>query len=284
VPHNDVAATTEESAAQQTRTRELVARADSVASELTRRVEAATAEPGARLKLAHVFGESFRLLVPFTPATDALLQALLQGPAPAPTPAQIREWLRGAALVRAPLDRYQRLAMLQRALVGEPAALTVTQVPHLPGTAWVALPFADEAARPVSGTLSLALFAANAVLPGATARWAGLLLDEWTELIPNREESTALAFHYDDPGAEAPQAILVAVPPDNAEHWTLETVLDVLRETLELARLRAVDGDLLAVLRQLLPATYLAANSRLDTVAVKFEGALLKDPVIVRAP
>ena len=65
------------------------------------------------------------------------------------------------------------------------------------------------------------------------------MLDEWTELIPNREESTAVAFHYDDPGAEAPQAVIVAVPPDAAETWTLDTVLAVLRETLELARLRA---------------------------------------------
>jgi hypothetical protein len=111
----------------------------------------------------------------------------------------------------------------------------------------------------------------------------GLLLDEWTELIPNREESTELAFHYDDPGAEAPQAVLVAVPPDNAENWSLDTVIAVLRETLELARLRAVDGDLLGVLSQLLPATYLAANSQADTVAVKFKDTLKKDAFIVQA-
>jgi hypothetical protein len=121
-------------------------------------------------------------------------------------------------------------------------------------------------------------------VPAANAQWVGLLLDEWTELIPNREESTALAFHYDDPGAEAPQAVLIAVAPDNAENWSLDTVIAVLRETLELAKLRAVDGDLLGVLSQILPTTYLAANSRLDTVAVDFKGALMKDALIVQAP
>ena len=157
-------------------------------------------------------------------------------------------------------------------------------MPHAPDTPWVALPFPNEAARPVSGTLALALFAGNQPLPSANAQWSGLLLDEWTELIPNREESTALAFHYDDPGAEAPQAVLIAVPPDNAETWSLDTVVAVLRETLELTKLRAVDTDLLGALSQILPATFLAANPKLDTVAVKFAGALQQDAAIVQGP
>jgi hypothetical protein len=283
VPHDDNAVTADDEALQQNRTRELVLRAQGVAAELTRRVEGATAEPAARKRLTIIFGDAFRTLVPFRPVSTAISQALSQGPSPAPTPAEIREWLRVAALVRAPLDRYHRLTMLQRALAVAPAALTVTQVPHTPNARWVGLPFPDETARPISGTLSLALFAGNAPLPAANAKWVGLLLDEWTELIPNREESTALAFHYDDPGAEAPQAVLVAVPPDNAENWSLDTVIAVLRETLELARLRAVDGDLLGVLSQLLPATYLAANSQADTVAVKFKDTLKKDAFIVQA-
>jgi hypothetical protein len=284
VPHDDHAATPEEQAAQQARTRDLVVRAQSVAAELTRRVDSATTETAARKRLANVFGDAFRALVPFTPVESAISQALTQGPSPAPSAADIREWLRTSALTRAPLDRYHRLTMLQRAFAVAPAALTVTQVPHAPNARWVALPFPNEAARPVSGTLALALFGGNPILPAANARWAGLLLDEWTELIPNREESTALAFHYDDPGAEAPQAVLIAVPPDNAENWSLDTVIAVLRETLELAKLRAVDRDLLGVLSQILPATFLPANSKLDTVAVKFQGALQKDALIVQAP
>jgi hypothetical protein len=284
VPHDDHAATPKEEAAQQARTRDLVVRARSVAAELTRRVDSATTETAARKRLAIVFGDAFRVLVPFTPVESAISQALTQGPSPAPSAADIREWLRVGALARAPLDRYHRLTMLQRAFAVAPAALTVTQVPHAPNTPWVALPFANEAARPVSGTIALALFGGNPPLPVANAQWAGLLLDEWTELIPNREESTALAFHYDDPGAEAPQAVLIAVPPDNAENWSLDTVIAVLRETIELAKLRAVDGDLLRVLSQILPATFLAANSKLDTVAVKFQGALQKDALIVQAP
>jgi hypothetical protein len=72
------------------------------------------------------------------------------------------------------------------------------------------------------------------------------------------------------------------VPPDASQNWSLDTVLAVLRETIELAQLRAVDGDLLGGLSQLLPATFLAANPRADTVAVQFKDALIKDVTIVQ--
>ena len=43
---------------------------------------------------------------------------------------------------------------------------------------------------------------------------AGLLVDEWTEVVPSRTETAGLAFRYDPPDAMAPQAMLLAVPPD----------------------------------------------------------------------
>lgn len=282
-PQSDVAVSAAERDAQRLSTESLLARGASVASELTRRLTEAGPVVSAQGKLTQLFGESFRVIVPFTPATTAIGQALAVGPTPVPTPAQRREWLRGAALVRPPLDRYHRLTLLQRALGGTSAALTVTQVPHAPGASWAALPFADEAHRHASGLMGLALLSASGGVPAANASWAGLLLDEWTELIPNADEATAVAIHYDDPGAEAPQAILVAVPPDDATNWTLDTVTDVLRETLQLARLRAVDGDLLGDLSVLLPATYLAANPRSDTVSAVFTGLLRSDAIIARA-
>ena len=42
---------------------------------------------------------------------------------------------------------------------------------------------------------------------------AGLLVDEWVEIVPSAQETTAIAFQYDPPDAFAPQAILLAVPP-----------------------------------------------------------------------
>jgi hypothetical protein len=128
--------------------------------------------------------------------------------------------------------------------------------------------------------LSLALL--RAASPAATEAWYGLWLDEWVELIPNAEESTGLAFRYEDPGAEAPQAILLAVPPtEGAETWDEATFVDILNETLDLAKIRAVDTSLLGVLGQLLPAIFFAANDNDDTIALKWAGALRAETTLV---
>lgn len=101
----------------------------------------------------------------------------------------------------------------------------------------------------------------------------GLLLDEWVELLPGSDqppgtppgaavdsELTGVAFHYDRPDAKAPHAILVAVPPDVDRGWTSDGLLQVVRETMELATLRAVDAGDVPRIRDLLPAIRISAQ------------------------
>jgi len=121
------------------------------------------------------------------------------------------------------------------------------------------------------------------VSPAAAAAWVGFVLDEWSETIPSTSEDTGLTFHYDAPGAEAPQTVLIAVAPDPTEEiWDLATLTDILHETLDLAKMRAVDGELLGVLGQLLPAVYLAANPDEETIATDFTGMLIQEAQIFR--
>jgi hypothetical protein len=88
----------------------------------------------------------------------------------------------------------------------------------------------------------------------------GILLESWTEIIPSKTQKTAIAFHYDTPRAEAPQAVLVAASPNsNIASWDVEDVIATLAETLDLAKIRTVDRDLLDF-GQLLPALVLASN------------------------
>ncbi|MDP8910185.1 MAG: hypothetical protein M3N47_13965, partial [Chloroflexota bacterium] len=54
------------------------------------------------------------------------------------------------------------------------------------------------------------------------------------------EEIVGLAYDYDAPGARAPQAIIVAVPPNVERGWRREDVHAVVEETLALARVRAL--------------------------------------------
>lgn len=165
--------------------------------------------------------------------------------------------------------------MYARALGVSLPEAAVAQLPHVVGARWAALPFRTPADRPPSGRLSLVLHLAPAAAPGAF--WTGLLLDEWTEVIPAEVVDTGIGFHYDDPGAEAPQAVLLVVPPTDAPRWDLDTVVSTLNETLDLAAMRAVDGELLGALGQLLPGLYLAANVAGDTVSTSFADALVSD-------
>ena len=125
----------------------------------------------------------------------------------------------------------------------------VAQVPHVPGQRWVAL---DQPAAPVDGAASLLLQDAPAAFTGALC---GLLVDEWTELVPSRDETTGIAFRYDPPDASAPQALLLAVPPVMGEPWTVGGLNQVLLETLDLARIGHVGPATSTTSAHFLPAT-----------------------------
>jgi hypothetical protein len=90
------------------------------------------------------------------------------------------------------------------------------------------------------------------------ARQCGVLLDEWTEVIPSRREDTGLVFHFDRPNSEPPQTLLLAVSPERRGTWTWNDLVDTVHETLELAKLRAVEPTHIdaAVLDQLYETAY----------------------------
>jgi hypothetical protein len=255
----------------------LLGQAESVLAELARRGSsaAAGAEPGEVAR--EIFGRDFVLLPRVVPARAAELgQALASGGALGATPRDVRRWLQQAARVRPSLQRWRRLWLYAEALGRRPPRHDLAQLPHVPGERWIGLALDPPDVRPASGRLSLVLD--RPAEPAASEPWAGLLLDEWPELIPGRAETTGLAFHYDDPGAEPPQTVLLAVPPTGEPHWTLDTLVEILRDTLDLAKIRGVDGELVGILGQLLPAVYLSANVKDETVSTSFKDLLIADP------
>jgi len=99
---------------------------------------------------------------------------------------------------------------------------------------------------------------------------AGLVVDAWDEIIPGPVETTGLAFHYDAPGARAPQAVLLAVPPDRTERtWSFEALVETVLEAAGLFRLRAVGLKQMRILTGgMLPAVYLPQNFTKDEPSV----------------
>jgi hypothetical protein len=135
-----------------------------------------------------------------------------------------------------------------------PAAVRVAQLPYAPGDRWVgeAPPRADT--EPVSLVV---------VAPGgvdATRPVHGLLVDEWTEVVPAGRVQTGVTFEYDAPGAAAPQAVLLGLAPEGTGSWQPATLAQVLEEALDLAVARAVDVDSLGAAGHFLPALYFPTN------------------------
>ncbi|HKD98157.1 MAG TPA: hypothetical protein VKB69_11195, partial [Micromonosporaceae bacterium] len=205
-------------------------------------------QPAVRI-LRVIFGDGFPVLPsidsPGAPWTDALAAAadpaFLDGDPAAPV-----AWLQQVGRVRAPVERYLL------ATGGGP--LAVVQHPAAPR--WAALPLPDRT-DPVADATSILIHGSDADAAALT----GLVIDEWADVVPVRGATAGVAFAFDEPGARAPQAVLLAVPPVLGAAWTLDTLAEVLTETADLARIRMVGPDEAPWLGHYLPALYVADNS-----------------------
>jgi hypothetical protein len=221
----------------------------------------------ARVKL--LYGEDLVVLLPV--ALPAELRASLADQAAlVATPSEPTTWLLRAAAVRAelePLDRATFLADVIRNRNPE-ARLRVAQLPHVDGAPWIG--------RANLGRLPDArrgfVLHAPAVLD-STEPIAALFIDTWTETVPAATQTTGIAFQLEQPTACPPQAILLAVPADDAEAWSDAAIEATVRESLALAKLRAVDGELIGDAGQYLPALYFAINLADSTASTDFTGS-----------
>jgi hypothetical protein len=210
-----------------------------------------------------VFGPGFVAVPRFRSSTAADVSASLSDPSLTDDPLASETWLLRMERVRPGLARFGLALRHSQLLAGTISPLLrLAQVPHVAGQRWVGLPPTDQPLR--QGVISLGLHGAPADL---SRPLVGLLVDEWTEVIPSTTETTAIAFRYDPPDAMAPQAILLAVPPVSGVAWTLGTLNEVLLETLDLAHLRVVGPDALGDAQQYLPAAVLAFNVDGDAVS-----------------
>jgi hypothetical protein len=210
-----------------------------------------------------VFGKGFPVLPPFTigpslmaawSASAADRQALLKG-----SKLAVVQWMRTMSLVRTGV-RALSGALDAAAWTGNIAAGLgdgrVAQWPHVPGRGWVALPF--EGGPPDDVRLSTVVFG-EVPAPGEPA--IGLLLDEWTEAIPEAKTTTSVAFQYDAPGARPPQAICLAVDAGLlADGWTADALVDTVNEMFDLSRLRLLKPSDVRGAGAMLPTMFIPQN------------------------
>jgi len=216
------------------------------------------------------FGKAFVVLPRFTAANAAELEKALGDSAKAQDgdPLGSTAWFQRMARVRDGVARLNAALIYSELLkTGEKLKLTVAQLPYDPNDRWVGLPLKAGQSLP-GGKLSLAVQSTARI--DANKKLTGLLIDEWVEVVPSATETTGIALQYDQPNAAPPQTILLAVPPEVESPWTVWSLQQVLLETLDLARIRAVDPDALNDVGHYLPALYFACNTAGDTVSTDF--------------
>ena len=160
------------------------------------------------------------------------------------------EWLQSVAHVRPRVARWDGVLSLYEAFHGDHLPLEPIQLPYRAGDSWLAVEFpATDPADPTQpftidhDTLAVTIQGDAAFAPASAH--CGLLIDEWTELVPTKSEITGIAFNHDQPNAAPPQALLLAVTPQEKGRWAWDDLVGILNDTLLRAKLRAVEPRLL---------------------------------------
>jgi hypothetical protein len=265
--------------------RTLLAQSASILKELTQRVDqltvlasgfnAGTATPEGKrdyalARMRILFGKTFVVMPRFTVANAEELEKALADSTKIQDsdPLASTTWLQLMARMRDGVGSLNSALSYSEALnTGEKLKLTIAQLPYASDDRWVGLPLRDG--KNISGG-KLSIVVQSTAPLNVRQPLAGLLIDEWVEVVPSAKETTGIALQYDQPNAAPPQTILIAVPPDVDAPWTVWSLQQVLLETLDLARVRGVDVDALGEVGKCLPAMYFAFNPNGETVSTDF--------------
>jgi hypothetical protein len=220
--------------------------------------DAATAARKVRLlqdAAKSLFGDDFQMLPHITlPAaaadelanawqhsTSGALTRYLTDPPPAGVGRDfpVDDWLHGVARVRDKMHHWENAMLLGEAFGAvQPPELMPLQLPHGPEERWLALEI-PEGYKIDSDRL---LYTAHFAEPfDKTKPVCGLLVDEWTEVIPGTAETTGVAFHFDRPNAEPPQTWLLTLPAVRDGAWSWDELLAAVNESLDSAKMRAME-------------------------------------------
>jgi hypothetical protein len=171
-------------------------------------------------------------------------------------------WLAVNAAVREPLARLETAQLDGLLSGGTPPFVAWT---NRPGDPWqVDVPESDSGAR--APTRLVAVYGTDGLLPDrpgdpfALPTVAAGLLDSWGETVPDTDQATTAAFGFNAPGARAPQAILLVVPPEPETPLTSDTVARAVENAHQLARARMATPAALSRLGAALPATMLPGS------------------------
>jgi len=184
----------------------------------------------------------------------------------------VQDWFYGTARVRSKMSFLENVAILAENFKdGFDFQLLPVQLPFKSNDRWLATQFkTTENAEKFSIGSDTLLYTAHYAVPfNKTKPQCGLLVDEWTEVIPAVEENTGIAFHYDQPNTEPPQVMLLAVPPELTGNWQWNDLIETIHETMHMAKKRAIEPAQVesTAYGQFLPTTMMAVTLYLITLS-----------------
>jgi hypothetical protein len=216
-----------------------------------------------------LFGEDFKLIPSFhltasqsselTNCLNSIGQLLNYQKNQEASDFPVDDWLYGVGRVRDKLGHWENTVILSEGFTGNEKDLTPLQLPYKENDSWLGL------SHPESYDIESDKLLYTAYLNGfdPSQKLCGLLIDEWTEVIPAKKETTGLTFQYDQPNAEPPQSMLLVTPSEFTGQWEWQDVVDSMHETLDIARLRAIEPKHIdtTAYAQFLPATVSAVST-----------------------
>jgi len=283
----------------------LVARARGVKKEIGKRTDAITInEPdpnSSKAELNHyvrkecidalksLLGREFIVLPPFVPTGIEQVRNSMDDPAflGRADEHRVRLWLQQSAEVNSELERLEDWLLIDgvwKEMLSNSSDVDfrAAQLPYKQGQSWLALSDEERNNQPRDrDALSIVIVGEelNSLVVNDNAhKMAGFVIHQFLDRVPDAEVDTSVGFHYDAPSSQPPQTLLLAVPPQIKRSpgiWTEDKLEAIVRDTIDLAKIRAVDLDALSGivgenrddpdmvpsgLRALLPGLFLPAD------------------------
>lgn len=205
-----------------------------------------------------LFGKAFVSLPLYTATNHAAIQQQITAPDSSNIISTdktmvMADWLQSVAKVR---PKMRTLELLDIALLSADNGIELlpVQLNYSEGDYWLGAEFPEDYI-PDKDKLSLIMVNPQRWTATTPQKQAGIALDEWMEIIPNKVETTGITLNYNQPNAVPPQSLLLAVSPVITGKWDWEDLVCTLLDTLEMAKNRAVEPDHLdqSVLSHILP-------------------------------
>jgi hypothetical protein len=240
-----------------------------------------------------LFGDGLPLPLTHRFAPDDPAEALGERAFSPPAGGAIQRFLADMGTVRPLLGRFQRLALLT-AINGTPPALMLRQLCGIgedPPDHWIGAGLPPEKISPTCPVVGIVADAPDGLDLGADV--AGLILDDWTETLPQRREAgegqpaqsrttAGVALHADAPASQPPQVLILGLSPDG-KRWTEDSLCGFLDDVMDLAKARLVSLETLPLAARVLPAIYTQSWSLQGTPVLDWSRLLIDAKLLARS-